>query len=97
MALLILLQGCEPWVIGEQEESMITSAKYVMGPAKYTWQDYKPNKYIFSELKINPVLTKIQNYVRKWIQHVRRLVRGRSPELITKCQPREKRGQSVRV
>jgi hypothetical protein len=38
--------------------------------AKYTWQDYKTNKDILSELKINPIVKKIQNYRNKWIQHV---------------------------
>ena len=38
--------------------------------AKYTWQDYKTNDDILSELKINPVVKKIQNYINKCI-HVR--------------------------
>ena len=38
--------------------------------AKYTWQDYKTNEDISSELKINPVVIKIQNYINKWMQHV---------------------------
>jgi len=29
------------------------------GKAKYTWQDYKTNEDIFSELKINTVVKKI--------------------------------------
>ena len=33
--------------------------------AQYTWQDYKTNKDILSELKISPVLVKTQNYRRK--------------------------------
>jgi hypothetical protein len=35
--------------------------------AKYTWQDYKTNEDILSELKINTVVKKIQNYKNKWI------------------------------
>ena len=34
---------------------------------KYTWQDYKANEDILAELKINPVVKKIQNYINKWI------------------------------
>lgn len=33
--------------------------------AHYTWQDYKTNKDILTELKINPVVVKTQNYRRK--------------------------------
>jgi hypothetical protein len=35
--------------------------KFMRRKAKYTWQDYKTTK-IFSELKINPVVKKTQNY-----------------------------------
>jgi hypothetical protein len=36
--------------------------------AKYTCQDYKTNEDILPELKINPVVKKIQNYTNKWIR-----------------------------
>jgi nitric oxide synthase oxygenase domain/subunit len=39
--------------------------------AKYTWQGS------LSELKINPLVKKIQNYKNKWIQHVRQMDRDR--------------------
>jgi len=39
--------------------------------AKYTWQDYKTNEDILSELKINPVVKKIRSHCNKWLQHVR--------------------------
>ena len=52
-----------------------------------TWQDYKTNEGILSELKINPVVQKIQNYRNKLIQHVRRIERDRLPHLIMKYQP----------
>jgi hypothetical protein len=38
--------------------------------AKYTWQDYKTNEDILSELRINPDVKKIKNYRNKWMQHV---------------------------
>jgi hypothetical protein len=57
----------------------MTSAKikFIRRMAKYTRQDYKTNGDILSELKINPVLNKIKNYRNEWIQHVRRMYRGR--------------------
>jgi hypothetical protein len=47
-----------------QNECRITSAemKFERRKAKYTWKDYKTNEDILSELKINPVLKKCQNY-----------------------------------
>jgi len=42
--------------------------------AKYTRQDYKTTEDILSELKINPVVKKIQNYRTKW-KHVQWLER----------------------
>jgi hypothetical protein len=43
--------------------------------SKYTCQDYKTYEDILSELKINPVVKKIQNYGYRWLQHVRRMDR----------------------
>ena len=47
---------------------MPAEIKLMRRTAKYTWQDYKTNEDILSELKINPVVKKIQNYRNKWIQ-----------------------------
>jgi hypothetical protein len=41
-----------------------------MRMAKYTWSGYKTIEDILSELKINSVVNKIQNYKNKLIQHV---------------------------
>jgi hypothetical protein len=35
--------------------------EFMMKTAKYTWQDYKSNIDILSEIKINPIEKKIQN------------------------------------
>jgi hypothetical protein len=57
-----------------------------MRMAKYTWQDYKTNEDILSELKINPLVKKIQNYINKWI-HVRRTVRDSPIRFIMNYEP----------
>ena len=74
MALPTLLYGRENGAIREQYKSRITSAemKFRKGSAKHTWQDYKTNEDILSELKINPAVKKIHNYRHKWVQHVPR-------------------------
>jgi hypothetical protein len=50
------------WAIREQDKSRITSAqmKFMRIMEKYTWKDYKTNKDILSELKINPVVKKFK-------------------------------------
>jgi hypothetical protein len=45
----------------------------IMRTAIYTRQDYKTVEDILSELKINPVAKKIQNYRTKWKQHVQQM------------------------
>jgi hypothetical protein len=38
--------------------------------AGHTWTDHKTNTDIAQELNTTPVLDKIQDHKRKWIQHV---------------------------
>jgi len=54
---------------------MSAEMRFIRSTAKYTRQDYKTNDDILSELKINPVVKKIQNYRYKWVQHVWRIDR----------------------
>jgi len=61
--------------------------------ANYTWQDYKTNGYILSELKINAIVKKIQNYRHKWVRHFRRMDRDRLRHFIMQYQPCGKRSQ----
>lgn len=60
---------CQTWAVREEDKSRITSAgvKFMRREAKYTGQDYKANDNILSELKISPVIKKIQSYINKWI------------------------------
>jgi hypothetical protein len=50
--------------------------KYMRRTAGYTWTDYKTNTQIAKDLKITPVLDKLLEYKRKWIQHVNRMPRN---------------------
>jgi hypothetical protein len=43
--------------------------KYMRRTAQYPWIDHKTNTEKSKELNITPVLDKIQDYKRKWIQH----------------------------
>ena len=57
----------------------ITAAemKYMRRTARYTWTDYKTNAHITKELKITPILDKLLEYKRNWIQHVNRMLCNR--------------------
>ena len=56
-----------------------------------TWTDYKTNTQITKELKITPILDKIQEYKRSWIQHVNRMPRNRLPRLLRHYSPTGRR------
>jgi hypothetical protein len=77
LALHTLLYGCGTWAIREHDKSRITSAemKFMSKTSKHTRKDYKTNENILSELKINPVVNKIQNYGNKCV-HLRKMDRG---------------------
>jgi hypothetical protein len=55
--------------------------KYMRRTAGYTWTDYKTNKQIAKELKRTPILDKLLEYKRNWIQHVNRMPRNRLPRV----------------
>jgi hypothetical protein len=54
----------------EMQEETTAEMKYMRRTAAYTWTDHKTNTEIAKELNITPVLDKIQDYNRNWIQHV---------------------------
>jgi hypothetical protein len=56
--------------------------KYMRRTAGYTWADYKTNAQIAKELKITPILDKLLEYKRSWIQHINRMPRNRLPRVM---------------
>jgi hypothetical protein len=59
--------------------------KYIRRTAGYTWTDYKTNAQIAKELKITPMLDKLLEYNRSWIQHVNRMPRNKLPRVMKHC------------
>jgi hypothetical protein len=55
--------------------------KYTRITAGYTWTDYKTSMYIAKELNINPILDKIQEYRRNWLQYINRMPRDTVPRI----------------
>jgi hypothetical protein len=65
--------------------------KYMRRTAGYIWTDYKTNVQIAKELKITPVLDKLLEYKRKWIQHVNRMPRNKLPRVMNQYSPTGRR------
>ena len=72
--------------------------KYMRRTAGYTWTDHKTNTQIARELKITPILDKLQEYKRNWIQHVNRMPRNRLPRVMKQYFPtgRRNRGRPLK-
>jgi hypothetical protein len=79
-----LLYGSETWTVKARDARRLTATgtKYMGITAGYTWIDYKTNTQIAKELKITPILDKLLEYKRKWIQHVNRMTRNRLPRVM---------------
>jgi hypothetical protein len=60
--------------------------KYMRRTAGYIWTDYKSK-----ELKITPILDKLLEYKRNWIQHVNRMPRNRLPRVMKLYSPTGRR------
>jgi len=65
--------------------------KYMWRTVGYTWTDYKTNAQIAKELKITPILDKLLEYKRRWMQHVNRMPRNRFPRVTKYYSPAGRR------
>jgi len=91
-----LLYGSETWTIKARDARRITAAvmKYMRRTAGYTGTDYKTNTQIAKKLKIRPILEKLLEYNRNWIQHVNRMPRNRLPRVMKRYSPTGRRNRS---
>jgi hypothetical protein len=100
LALPVLLFGSETWTIKVRDARRITAAemKYMRRTAQYTRTDYKTNSHIAKELEITPVLDKLLEYKRNWIQHVNTMPRDRLPRIMKYYSPtgRRNRGRPLK-
>ena len=80
-------------VVKASDARRITAAemKYMRRTAGYTWRNYKTNAQIAKELKITPILDKLLEYKRSWIQHVNRMPRNRLPRVVKYYSPTGRR------
>jgi hypothetical protein len=93
LALSVLLYDSETWTIKARNAARISAAemKYMTRTTGYTWADYKTNTEIAKELKITPILDKLLEYKRNWIQHVNRMPRDRLPRVMKHYSPTSRR------
>ena len=84
----MLLYGSETWTIKARDARRITAAemKYMRRTAGYIWTDYKTNAQIAKELKITPILDRLLEYKRNWI-NVNRMPRNRLPWVMKHYSP----------
>jgi hypothetical protein len=76
-----------------REARRITAAKmkYMRRTAGYIWTDYKTNTQFAKELKITPILEKLLEHKRNWIQHVNGMTRNRLPRVMKHYSPTGRR------
>ena len=55
------------------------------------WTDYKTNTKIAKEINITPVLDKIQEYNRNWLQHVNKMPCNRLLRILKNYRPTGRR------
>jgi hypothetical protein len=65
--------------------------KYMRRTAGYTWKDYKTNTQITKELKMTPILDKLLEYKRNWIQYVNRMPLNSLPRVLKHYSPTGRR------
>jgi len=89
----MLLYGSETWTTKARDARRITAAemKYMRRTAGYIWTDCKTNAQIAKKLKITPILVKLLEYKRNWIQHVNRMPRNRLPRVMKHYSPTGRR------
>ena len=89
LALPVLLYGSETWTIKAKDARRITAAeiKYMRRTSGYTRTDYKTITQIAKELKITPILDKLLEYKKKWLQHINRMCRNRLPRIMKHYSP----------
>jgi len=71
---------------GRQKNNSSRDELYLKN-SRYTWTDYKTNTQITKELKITPILDKLLEYKRNWIQHVNRMPCNRLPRVLKHYSP----------
>jgi hypothetical protein len=91
----VLLYGSETWTVKARDASRITAAeiKYKRRTAGYIRTDYKTNIQISNKLKntVSPILDKLLEYKRNWIQHVNRMPRNRLTRIMKHYSPTGRR------
>jgi len=69
--------------------------KLMRKAAGHTWTDYKTNQETAKELNIIPVLDKILEYRRNWLQHINRMPHNRAAIKLNNYRPTGKKNEGT--
>jgi hypothetical protein len=61
------------WIYGCYKLFAVAEMNYRRKVARYIWTDYKTSREVAKDLDITPVLDKIQESRRNWLQHINRM------------------------
>jgi len=95
MALPASLYSSENLTVNARDARRIIASeiKYVRKITGITWTNYETNTEIAKELNIAPVLGKIQDYRKNWVQNVNGMPRKKLPRIIKNYRPKDRRNQ----
>jgi hypothetical protein len=69
----------------------VAEKNYMRKIARYIWTGYKTSRKIAKELDITPVLDKIQESRRNWLQHINRMPHTRLSRILKHYSPAGRR------
>jgi hypothetical protein len=69
--------------------------KLMRKAAEHTWADYKTNTETAKEPNITPVLYKIPEQRKNWLQNMNRMPCNRSPRILNYYRPTSRRNQGT--
>lgn len=89
----ILTFGSESWVLTKRQESLIQAVemKYLRKVLGVTRMNKLRNSHIREQLKVQPVLTTIENCQLRWYGHLKRLNKERPVRRVWEAKRQEKR------
>jgi len=92
----VLSYGSENWTIKARDPRRRKTAaeiKYTRKTAGCSWTDSTTNKDTANELNMTPILDKIQEYRRHWLQNVNRMQCNRLARILKNNRPKGRRSQ----
>jgi hypothetical protein len=89
LVLPVLLYGSETWTVKARDARRITAAemKYMRRESRIHLDRIQNKHTITKEIKITPILDRLLEYKRNWMQHVNRIPRNRLLRVMKQYSP----------